>query len=852
MTGIGIDTLRAWERRYGAVTPVRDDRGRMYTEADVARLRLLNGAVEQGHSIGRLAGLSNDQLRDLCGAAGAVAVPAADPARRTPLDTTALITALREYDAVGIDQELSRLAAVLRPLELLQDVLMPVLTQVGDDWHRRRTRIAHEHLMSSTMRNLLGAFLRLYARREASVRLLFATPSGERHEIATLGAAMLAASAGLGVSYLGADLPAREIVDSVEPAGAQVLVLGLTTAAADKARERELKTIVRELPEGVELWAGGRGAERHASIIRPRGVDPFRLQRLPAGTCPHRRTRGVTPVTRRTFAFRPSVSSALAAVMLTLRLHACGCTGHHRRGRHQRRGRERRRPAGRGSARVRPRHLLLRHQRRPRRVSHRRAARGKVSAGDSAPRRPALHQRPVDVRAGLDGTVEITLPTVEDFQQTVTVTAPEFRAPEAVKNSGFLVAPREILKSAAALQDVSRYVQGLPGVVIGTNDFRNDIIVRGGSPLENLFVVDNVEIPNINAFANFASAGGTVSLLDAELLQDVTFLTGGYPAPFINRTSSVLQVTQREGSRKEFGGWATLGFAGAGAILEGPIDAGTGTGKGSWVVSARRSFLDLFTEDVGFGGVPVVYALNAKAVYDLTPRDRIWLVNIAGVDEIRLGLTESTDLEEEIANFDIRYDGWRSATGFNWQRTFGSRGVGLLGISHSQAKVGQQVKDLVAQGVPPPGCAARSRHRAESRRLPRGLARGGDHRQVRPHRCTCRCSTRCRPAAASRRSASTTRWSRPTATTRRTRRWPASTRSISTRSSARTSPAPTCRPRNRWRRASTSRWAGASTTTPSCRRRGSARARASTCALPTRCRGTRARVVPISSPRSSS
>ena len=306
---------------------------------------------------------------------------------------------------------------------------------------------------------------------------------------------------------------------------------------------------------------------------------------------------------------------------------------------------------------------------------------------------------PVDVRAGLDGTVEITLPTVENFLQAITVTAPAFQAPAEVKNSGFLVEPREILKSAAALQDVSRYVQGLPGVVIGTNDFRNDIIVRGGSPLENLFVVDNVEIPNINAFANFASAGGTVSLLDAELLQDVTFLTGGYPAPYINRTSSVLQVTQREGNRKEFGGWATLGFAGAGAIFEGPINAG----KGSWVVSARRSFLDVFTDDVGFGGVPVVSTFNAKAVYDLSPRDRIWAVNVAGIDEIRLGLSESTDLEEEIANFDIRYNGWRSATGFNWQRIFGSRGVGLLGITHSEAKVGQQVKDLVAEGVPPAG-----------------------------------------------------------------------------------------------------------------------------------------------------
>jgi len=272
LTGIPIDTLRAWERRYAAVTPTRDGRGRMYTEADVTRLRLLNGAVEHGHSIGRLAGLSNEHLRDLCAAPAAVAPPTAVSTGWPPIDTTAILTALRDYDALGLDQELSRLAVVLRPLDLLQDVLMPVLTQVGDEWHRGRARIAHEHLMSSTMRNLLGAFLRLYARRETSVRLLFATPAGERHEIAMLGAAMLAASAGLGVSYLGADLPARDIVDSVGPAGAHVLVLGLTTTTTDKARQRELKTIIRELPNDIELWAGGRGAERHASIIQPRGL----------------------------------------------------------------------------------------------------------------------------------------------------------------------------------------------------------------------------------------------------------------------------------------------------------------------------------------------------------------------------------------------------------------------------------------------------------------------------------------------------------------------------------------------------------------------------------------------------
>ena len=272
LTGLGIDTLRAWERRHSAVTPIRDDRGRMYTEADIARLRLLRGAVEQGHSIGRLAGLTDAELRRLAATAHPNPASAVAPARRTPFDPATLRAALQKYDATSIDQEISRLAAILPPLELLRDVLMPVLAQVGDDWHRGPARIAHEHLMSSTMRNILGSFLRLYARPEVSTRLLFATLAGERHEMGTLGAAMLAASSGLGVAYLGPNLPAREIVDSVRPAGAQVLVLGLTTASAGKAKERELRTIVRDLPKEVELWVGGRGAVRHTALISPRGL----------------------------------------------------------------------------------------------------------------------------------------------------------------------------------------------------------------------------------------------------------------------------------------------------------------------------------------------------------------------------------------------------------------------------------------------------------------------------------------------------------------------------------------------------------------------------------------------------
>ncbi len=271
-TGIGIDTLRAWERRHGAVTPVRDDRGRMYTDADVARLRLLRDAVDHGHSIGRLGGLSDKDLRHLAATAPAVTASARGTAPGSSLDTTVLSAALESYDAAGIDQEIGRLATVLRPLELLRDVLMPMLVQLGDEWHRGRPVIAREHLMSSAIRHLLGAVIRLHARQDVPARLLFATPAGDRHEIGTLGAAMLAASSGLGVAYLGPDVPARDIVESVKPAGAHVLVLGLTKASAGKAVDRELQTVVNGLPPDVELWAGGPGAARHSSLIGQRGL----------------------------------------------------------------------------------------------------------------------------------------------------------------------------------------------------------------------------------------------------------------------------------------------------------------------------------------------------------------------------------------------------------------------------------------------------------------------------------------------------------------------------------------------------------------------------------------------------
>lgn len=301
----------------------------------------------------------------------------------------------------------------------------------------------------------------------------------------------------------------------------------------------------------------------------------------------------------------------------------------------------------------------------------------------------------LSVRAGLEAQIQITLPALDAVESSITVSESVFVAPEEVKTSSFLVERQEIFKSSVAQMDVSRYIQSLPGVGVGRSTFRNDLIVRGGSPLENLFLVDNIEIPNINTFANFASAGGLTSILDADLIRDVNFMTGGYPAPFINRTSSVLQIATREGSRDKFSARLSMSILTGGVILEGPLGRRK---KGSWVTSVKRSFLEAIPGAFD-SSPPVIYTFNTKALYDLTPRDRIWFVNYSAIDSIRLK-PKLDPAETDPQGIDLDYKGRRFATGMNWQHLFGESGVGLLGFSHSEARVNQTVKDVQRYGLP--------------------------------------------------------------------------------------------------------------------------------------------------------
>ncbi len=215
--------------------------------------------------------------------------------------------------------------------------------------------------------------------------------------------------------------------------------------------------------------------------------------------------------------------------------------------------------------------------------------------------------------------------------QEITVSAGYFEEPGdrpvSVHNLGY----EEIRRSPGAREDVSRMLQNLPGVSPSTDD-RNDLIIRGGSPTEVLYVIDNTDIPNPNHFGTQGATGGPVSMINTEFVEDMTFMAGGFPASYGDKVSGVMDISLREGNRYGYNGKFDLSFAGVGGYFEGPIN----NGKGSFLLGVHRSFLDFLSGVMDYGGVPIYSNLQGKMVYDLNPKHQWSMLFIGGDDRIDL------------------------------------------------------------------------------------------------------------------------------------------------------------------------------------------------------------------------
>jgi len=252
-TGLSVETLRAWERRYGIVAPARDDLGRrVYRPEDVLRLRRLREATNQGHPIGRLAQLGDPQLANLL-----------EGASSTPQQATCnafverILAAAQRFHSAECEQTLTLAIAMLSLQQLTRDVLRPLLHEVGERWHRGDFTIAQERMVSSSVRKHVSLVLDTYDRSAHRSAIVFSTLPGERHELGLLMSAMLCASQGYKVHYLGPDLPPEEIAQFAREVGAVAVAISVVMLDSVASVPAQLEGLARELGGTMPIWLGG-------------------------------------------------------------------------------------------------------------------------------------------------------------------------------------------------------------------------------------------------------------------------------------------------------------------------------------------------------------------------------------------------------------------------------------------------------------------------------------------------------------------------------------------------------------------------------------------------------------------
>ena len=269
-TGLSPHVLRAWERRYGVVTPTRSEGGqRLYSELDIQRLSRLRRLSGRGHAISRIASLSLEQLTRLDDETAAELPPVPAPLPEEPSTeadqsvrevTLAALRAVREFEPGELHALLQRAVVTLGVPGFLDQVATPLLRAIGHGWTVRSVSVAQEHMATAVIRRLLGWLLGVYQGSADAPRIVVATPPGEVHELGALMVAVSAAVEGWNVTYLGPDLPVPELLAAARQTGARAVGVSVVHQADPSATAGVLREIRAGLPPDVSLLVGGAGA----------------------------------------------------------------------------------------------------------------------------------------------------------------------------------------------------------------------------------------------------------------------------------------------------------------------------------------------------------------------------------------------------------------------------------------------------------------------------------------------------------------------------------------------------------------------------------------------------------------
>lgn len=228
----------------------------------------------------------------------------------------------------------------------------------------------------------------------------------------------------------------------------------------------------------------------------------------------------------------------------------------------------------------------------------------------------------------------------------VTVTASPFRRDPESPVGLRIIGLQEIEKSPGANRDISRIVQSYPGVAFSPAGYRNDLIVRGGSPSENRFYLDGVEIPNINHFSTQGASGGPVGIINADLIRKVNFYTGAFPTDRGNAMSSVLDFKLRDGDMERNSLKATLGASEVSLASNGHIGK-----KTSYLVSVRQSYLQFLFDMLGLPFLPTFTDAQFKLKTRFNANNELTILGLGGIDNMKL----NTKLDGEKAEYILSY-----------------------------------------------------------------------------------------------------------------------------------------------------------------------------------------------------
>jgi DNA-binding transcriptional MerR regulator/methylmalonyl-CoA mutase cobalamin-binding subunit len=254
-TGLSPDTLRVWERRYGSLASRRSAAGyRLYSESDVRRLTLLRALIGAGHAIGEIAMLAPTELERL--AARLAGQPMPGPEGLGAQTRARFLESISGLDTTAAERAIAACRLVLPPLELVREVIVPLLHDVGERWVRDEFSIAQEHAASAVVRGHLGDVLRTLEAPIGAPVAISATPAGEMHEFGALIAGIIAGTQAFRVVYLGANVPAEDFARAAKDGGARVALLSCVAIPKD-ACAREVRAIRRALPPAIALVAGG-------------------------------------------------------------------------------------------------------------------------------------------------------------------------------------------------------------------------------------------------------------------------------------------------------------------------------------------------------------------------------------------------------------------------------------------------------------------------------------------------------------------------------------------------------------------------------------------------------------------